>query len=748
MDGEIVREEAELGDYKRKCTKDWMGFQFGGLVECCEKGVIVGDIGRQIIQSIPEDVTQPGLPRAYYSAHGRVGDLVVEAQRAVSQVIFSGNPPGHLPTSAPTSRPQAPTSQELPVQSPFLPTPSLGSNLTLGVPMYNPPPGPPPGPPPPIRRASVDELGVHAPSAHYAPQFSSLPTNKERERDPVPMSSSVGPSMPLSFSTPYDSGVARTEESQSLMASIADALSQSHRGFTLEDATSLGHVAPDEPVPKYELHAGDVGRPPRSEPHGPVTNGHASSPPRTEEREGTRRATRRSTSPPCLPPGAAPAAIRAWDDRMGQGEDGAHSDRPASSSADVPSQRLTSSSERDGEEEDGLAYDRDDLSSREGGSGGEASVEVITTTSEEQSTTSIRRSVSTGAVSNLGGTTSLARAGSQWRIPRVPPPSVEADAIDINQPSTHERQSLHGIGPGAQEDDESADERARDAAAAREVSREMDALTFSATAPRSPSGYETPRAPPPGYGATQSQAAAPYPRSSSPPQPASGRTPQNSVPPSPILPPNPPFANQGRGGAMIEMRYPGHASSESISGHIPVPPPTIVTSVMDGGGAASPTSPKHRSPPPEYPRPTPPFSSPLMASSTSSLNNPGSGGGPRTISAAAFRRQADAVSEWGCNGDRARGYESVDVEEAVWIALAFVFDTTAATDGIGIGSASLVPVSVNKDLPRARLSVVNPDPRVSDEEEGGEDQFDYIGAYGGDGAGYAAGRYVSDLERH
>ncbi|KAI9573083.1 Eisosome component PIL1/LSP1 [Boletus coccyginus] len=91
LDGEIVREEAELGDYKRKCTKDWMGFKFGGLVECCEKGVIVGDIGRQIIQSIPEDITQPGLPRAYYNGHRRVDDLVVEAERAVSQVTFSVN---------------------------------------------------------------------------------------------------------------------------------------------------------------------------------------------------------------------------------------------------------------------------------------------------------------------------------------------------------------------------------------------------------------------------------------------------------------------------------------------------------------------------------------------------------------------------------------------------------------------------------------------------------------------------------
>lgn len=50
LDGEIVREEAELGDYKRKCTKDWMGFKFGGLVECCEKGVVRASL---LVLSLP-----------------------------------------------------------------------------------------------------------------------------------------------------------------------------------------------------------------------------------------------------------------------------------------------------------------------------------------------------------------------------------------------------------------------------------------------------------------------------------------------------------------------------------------------------------------------------------------------------------------------------------------------------------------------------------------------------------------------
>lgn len=65
MDGDIIREEAELGDFKRRCAKSWMQAKFGGLAECCEKGVvshsalspttlfifmqIVGDIGKAIV---------------------------------------------------------------------------------------------------------------------------------------------------------------------------------------------------------------------------------------------------------------------------------------------------------------------------------------------------------------------------------------------------------------------------------------------------------------------------------------------------------------------------------------------------------------------------------------------------------------------------------------------------------------------------------------------------------------------------
>ena len=619
------------------------------------------------------------------------------------------------------------------------------------------------------RRVSVDELGAHVPSAHATPQFSSLPASRERDFAPTSL---VGPTQPLSFSTPYATGVARTEENQSLMASITDALSQSHRGFSLEEATSLGHPAPDEPVPKYEPFGDAVGRSVQSEPHAPVTNEYVGSPPLTQEGEGPwhRRATRRSTSPPSLPLGAAPAAIRAWDDRTGQGEDGAHSDRPASSSARMPSQQLISSSEPDGEE-DGLAYDHESQSLEgEGGvggdgkhhnedmsfseSGGETSDNAITMNYEEQGTTPVQESVSAGVTSNVGDATSLSRAGSRWRISRVPPPPVDADMIDI--PSAHERQSLYSTGMDTQEDeemrtDESADERARNAAAAREVSRAMDALAFNAAAP-SLGGYATPR---PGHGmalSMQSQTTEPYP-STSPPLPPSpiGRAPYSSVPSSPTVPSNSPFANRGGTSPMMETRQPrGHhpASSESVPARLPTPTP-IITSSAVGGGTGAPTAPRstspmYRSPPPEYPRPTPPFSSPLMARSTSSLTGAGGGaspgGAPRTISAAAFRRQ------------QARSPSGADVGPADTSPLTLRKPSGSHSPSLSAsrqpqarsGSPLPVPTAVVGGLPKAKLSIVNPDPRMSDEEEGGGEEFDYIGAYGG---GYGAGRYVSDLER-
>lgn len=40
LDTEIMRNEAAIGDFKRSATRAWLGLKFGGLLECCEKGVV------------------------------------------------------------------------------------------------------------------------------------------------------------------------------------------------------------------------------------------------------------------------------------------------------------------------------------------------------------------------------------------------------------------------------------------------------------------------------------------------------------------------------------------------------------------------------------------------------------------------------------------------------------------------------------------------------------------------------------
>lgn len=40
LEVEIMSEEAAIGDFKRSVTRSWLGLKFGGLLECCEKGVV------------------------------------------------------------------------------------------------------------------------------------------------------------------------------------------------------------------------------------------------------------------------------------------------------------------------------------------------------------------------------------------------------------------------------------------------------------------------------------------------------------------------------------------------------------------------------------------------------------------------------------------------------------------------------------------------------------------------------------
>lgn len=49
LDAKIAREQSTIVAFKRKCTKNWLTLKFGGLAECCEKGMIVGEIGKRMV---------------------------------------------------------------------------------------------------------------------------------------------------------------------------------------------------------------------------------------------------------------------------------------------------------------------------------------------------------------------------------------------------------------------------------------------------------------------------------------------------------------------------------------------------------------------------------------------------------------------------------------------------------------------------------------------------------------------------
>ncbi|KAJ3507334.1 hypothetical protein NLJ89_g6364 [Agrocybe chaxingu] len=92
MDTDIMAEEAALEDFKRTATRMWMGLKFGGLLECCEKGMIAGEFGKMIIAEISEEATQPGLPRSMYYGHSKTESLSAEAHQRINEVQLSTVP--------------------------------------------------------------------------------------------------------------------------------------------------------------------------------------------------------------------------------------------------------------------------------------------------------------------------------------------------------------------------------------------------------------------------------------------------------------------------------------------------------------------------------------------------------------------------------------------------------------------------------------------------------------------------------
>ncbi|KAI0291960.1 hypothetical protein BC826DRAFT_1020605 [Russula brevipes] len=104
-DSEIMSGEANLGDLKRSTTKAWMALKFGGLQECCRKGLIVAETGNLIMAELPQAVTEPGSARPFYTGNTRTEVYLEQAMRALGEVSFSIDASAPAPAPAPVPVP-------------------------------------------------------------------------------------------------------------------------------------------------------------------------------------------------------------------------------------------------------------------------------------------------------------------------------------------------------------------------------------------------------------------------------------------------------------------------------------------------------------------------------------------------------------------------------------------------------------------------------------------------------------------
>ncbi|GAA6002099.1 hypothetical protein JCM10207_003072 [Rhodosporidiobolus poonsookiae] len=92
LENNVLTDETRLGDFKRSATREALSLKLGALLELAEKTVIVGEIGKLIVDMLPIDATEPGQPRAYYDGYQRTEELVSEAQRCLQDVVFNPAP--------------------------------------------------------------------------------------------------------------------------------------------------------------------------------------------------------------------------------------------------------------------------------------------------------------------------------------------------------------------------------------------------------------------------------------------------------------------------------------------------------------------------------------------------------------------------------------------------------------------------------------------------------------------------------
>ncbi|THH16885.1 hypothetical protein EW146_g3814 [Bondarzewia mesenterica] len=441
IDSQIMSDEARLGDLKRSASKSWMTLKFGGLQEVCQKGLIIGETGKLIIAEIPQDPTQPGAPRPYYTGHQHTEQLVAEAQHSIAQVVFNGFP----------------SSERLYGPEYAQPNPNRHDDSGfMGMPE-------PDSPHVDMHNLSTTELGVMPPhidttshSQTFSPPFFPGPSDSVSSLPPGGGGGGIGPSGPRGsggqFATfPVKVGVrppnllgspltegGDREANQSFSSAVAEALGEHQEAA--DDPIQAS--SPDDPVPMYE----------------PIS--HAS--PSVDY-----------VPPPGPPPGAAPPFI-AQSASYGAGGEYGISGAAGAELEDDGSQLPWM---EPGKSERRLRF---------------ASRAVEITTPQRQTFAS---------------------------------PTDEASQSFLPEPSlTEMRQSTSPPPPfGTAEDPQ--DEKALNAAAAREVSRELDSLTFNPPQRRSPSPPSLP------LPAALSIPPAPAQKSDAPGYPRASESP--TAPPSP-----------------------------------------------------------------------------------------------------------------------------------------------------------------------------------------------------------------------
>ncbi|EJD44101.1 hypothetical protein AURDEDRAFT_114400 [Auricularia subglabra TFB-10046 SS5] len=92
LDMEILRDEADVSDFKRSACKHFLTLKFGGLNEFAEKCSIVGELGRVLIDEIPLERTPPGHQRPMYQGFEKTNKIVQEVDRCVGEVVFTPSP--------------------------------------------------------------------------------------------------------------------------------------------------------------------------------------------------------------------------------------------------------------------------------------------------------------------------------------------------------------------------------------------------------------------------------------------------------------------------------------------------------------------------------------------------------------------------------------------------------------------------------------------------------------------------------